>query len=183
MYEVEQKYRLADVAAFESKLRELGVDSFETIEQVDTYLAHPSRDFGETDEAFRVRRVGELNFVTYKGPKIDATTKTRREIELPLPDGAAYAEDFKRLQEALGFQLVAEVHKVRKKSHLRWQEADVEIVIDDVTGVGWYTELEIVADESEVESAKARLASLAEELNLQESERRSYLELLRERAS
>ena len=182
-YEVEQKFPLSDGPALESKLRELGAATFETIEQVDIYLAHPARDFGETDEAFRIRRVGTKNFVTYKGPRIDNSTKTRSEIELPLPDGAAYAEDFKRLQETLGFRLIAEVHKTRRKSHLHWQEVEVEVVIDEVTGVGSYAELEILADGSEVEVAKAHLASLAEELKLSNSERRSYLALLLEQQS
>lgn len=177
-YEVEQKFRLSDATALATALRDLGATEFETIEQVDTYLAHPSRDFAATDESYRMRRVGDENFVTYKGPKIDATTKTRREIELTLPDGAVYAEDFKRLQEVLGFRIVAEVRKTRQKTSVPWRETSVEVVIDDVTGVGLYAELEIVADESEVETAKAHLASLAGELGLHETERRSYLELL-----
>jgi adenylate cyclase class 2 len=121
--------------------------------------------------------------VTYKGPKIDATTKTRREIELPLPRGATYAEDFILLQEALGFRRVAEVRKLRKKSLLHWQDKEFEIAIDDVAGVGHYVELEIVAGESEVDEAKSHLASLAESLGLSGAERRSYLELLLERKS
>ena len=44
----------------------------------------PCRDFAQTDEALRIRTVGDTSFVTYKGPKLDATTKTRRELELPL---------------------------------------------------------------------------------------------------
>lgn len=182
-YEVEQKFRLPDVAAFESKLRELGVESFETVEQVDSYFAHPSRDFGETDEAFRLRRVGEKNFVTYKGPKIDTTTKTRREIELPLPAGKQYAEDFKLLIESLGFRLVGHVEKVRQKAQISRQGTSIEVAIDNVHGVGMYAELEVVAQESEVAAAKRLLASLASEVGLQQGERRSYLELLFERPS
>jgi ABC-type sulfate transport system permease component len=41
------------------------------------------------DEAFRLRRVGERNYMTYKGPKLDATTKSRPEEEVRLADGAA----------------------------------------------------------------------------------------------
>jgi adenylate cyclase class 2 len=177
-FEVEQKFQLQDAAPFEAKLRELGAPSLDAIEQVDSYFAHPSRDFARTDEAFRIRRVGEQNFITYKGPKIDATTKTRREIELPLPNGDEYAEQFRELLGCLGFRLVADVRKIRRKTTVRWRDVDVEVMIDEVQGVGLYAELEIVAVESELEAAKAHLASLAEELDLSENERRSYLELL-----
>ena len=66
---------------------ELGATIEPPVVQVDQYFAHPARDFAQTDEALRLRRVGKQNFITYKGSKIDATTKTRREIELPLAPG------------------------------------------------------------------------------------------------
>ncbi|MCA9141236.1 MAG: class IV adenylate cyclase [Planctomycetaceae bacterium] len=177
-YEVEQKFRIEDLAQLETQLRSLGATPFVACEQVDTYFAHPARDFGETDEAFRLRRVGAKNFVTYKGPKIDTTTKTRREIELPLPDGVAYTVQFRLLIESLGFQAVADVSKVRRKTHVSWDDAEIEISLDDVAQVGCYAELELVVSESRVTQAKARIASLASRLGLLLSERRSYLELL-----
>lgn len=177
-YEVEQKFRIEDPVGLETRVRDLGASQFLTIEQVDTYFAHPARDFGETDEAFRMRRVGSENFVTYKGPKIDTTTKTRREIELPLPDGIEYAAQFRLLIESLGFQAVADVSKVRRKTHVTWDGAEIEISLDDVAQVGCYAELELVVPESRVSEAKARIASLASRLGLLLSERRSYLDLL-----
>ena len=81
IYEVEQKFQISDSPKLEAQLLGIGAAPFLQIEQVDTYFAHPARDFGQTDEAFRLRRIGEKNYVTYKGPKIDATTKTRQEME------------------------------------------------------------------------------------------------------
>lgn len=179
-YEVEQKFRLPDVLGFEAKLRAAGVSSFETVEQVDSYFAHPSRDFGQTDEAFRLRCQGEQNFVTYKGPRIDTTTKTRREIELPLPNGKQYASDFRLLLESLGFRLFGEVQKVRRQAQVVWRGTAIETVIDEVADLGTYAELEVISDESEVAAAKALLASLAAELDLGQGETRNYLELLLE---
>ncbi|MDZ7620691.1 MAG: class IV adenylate cyclase, partial [Patescibacteria group bacterium] len=87
-YEVEQKFPTEGFDAVRTKLRRLHARFAETTdEETDLYFNHPQRDFRETDEAFRIRRRGLANRVTYKGPKIDATTKTRRELELPLPDG------------------------------------------------------------------------------------------------
>ena len=86
MYEVEQKYPLADVAAVEAALARLGATWHATVEQVDRYFNHPCRDFAATDEALRLRRTDQALAITWKGPRLDATAKTRRELELPLAD-------------------------------------------------------------------------------------------------
>ena len=99
-------------------------------------------------------------------------------MELPLPDGGDYVGRFQSLIEALGFRVVADVSKTRRKSQLIWQEAEVEVSLDDVIGVGQYAELEIVVPEAEVPTARNRLASLADFLGLHRNERRSYLDLL-----
>ena len=91
MYEVEQKYPLADVAAVEAALARLGATWHGTVEQVDRYFNHPCRDFAATDEALRLRRTGEALAITWKGPRLDATAKTRRELELPLAEAAVPA--------------------------------------------------------------------------------------------
>jgi len=180
MYEVEQKYRVTDPTAIQDMLRGLGATWDDDIRQVDRYFAHPCRDFAVTDEALRIRQVGESNFVTYKGPKIDDTTKTRRELELSLPTGPAFATEFEQLLTLLGFEFVAEVCKVRRTANVDWQGGPIEVVIDRVEGVGHYVELEVMATMTELEIAKKRLATLGRELALEDVERRSYLELLLE---
>ena len=99
MFEVEQKFPLKRLEETRERLISLGGEMAAAIEQIDGYYRHPARDFAKTDEALRIRRLGERNFVTYKGPKIDATTKTRREIELPLPSGITGAAQFAELVE------------------------------------------------------------------------------------
>lgn len=177
-YEVEMKFPIDDLTALENSLARLDAAPMTSVDQVDTYFAHPVRDFAVTDEAFRLRRIGEHNFVTYKGPKIDSTSKTRREIELPLNAGADYAMRFRDLLETLGFHVVADVVKVRRQTHVCWEGTEVEVVLDDVRDVGQYAELEIVAAAKQIAAANACLTSLAQELCLTRSERRSYLELL-----
>ena len=189
-FEVEQKFPVDDAAALQGRLREVGATQRATagqgsIEQVDRYFNHPARDFASTDEALRLRRVGEANFITYKGPKLDAATKTRREIELPLAAGAEAAAGYVELLEALGFRSVAEVSKTRRLFDIPWQGCTIEAALDDVVGLGTFVELELSAegeaDGAEVKAAKERIASLAAALELDRSERRSYLELLLER--
>jgi adenylate cyclase, class 2 len=178
LYEVEQKFPVADLQQLENQLLELKATISPPQAEADLYFAHPSRDFRQTDEALRIRRKGEKNYVTYKGPKIDATTKTRREIDLPVLPGGEMTLNWQALLEALGFRPVAEVRKSRRKAKILWQGREVEGSLDDVEGVGSYFELELIADANGLEAAKSCIGSLAAHLGLHESERRSYLELL-----
>lgn len=174
-FEVEQKHRVADSAALLRRLAERGATLGLPLAQADEYFNHPCRDFAQTDEALRIRTVGDASVVTYKGPKLDATTKTRRELELPLAVGHA---EFAELLMALGFQPVLTVRKLRRPFELDHQGRKVHGAWDEVDGVGTFVELELVADEAGLLEAKRIIALLAEELQLGPSERRSYLELL-----
>lgn len=177
-YEVERKYRIANAAELIEQVRRLGGEFAAPRDQVDMYYAHPARDFAKTDEALRLRRVGDDAFITYKGSKIDAASKTRVEIELPLAGGLAGAADHARLLEALGFRPVTEVSKRRRQASIIWQSRHFDIALDEVESLGEFIELETTADQTQLEAAKAALASLADKLGLHETERRSYLELL-----
>lgn len=177
-WEVEQKFPLSDVAAVRQRLVERGATFESAIEQIDRYFNHPARDFAQTDEAFRLRQVGDSNFMTYKGPRLDQTTKTRRELELPLPSGESIAQQYSELLTAIGFRLVAAVHKRREPGTLAWEGHLVQIALDSVDHIGEFLELEIMADERTLADAKSSLESLTRRLNLGPSERRSYLELL-----
>lgn len=176
--EVEQKFHVSDVTSLERKLAALDAVHQETVTQVDHYFAHPARDFARTDEALRLRQVGQLNFITYKGPKLDDTTKTRREIEIALDNGPKSASDAIELVEALGFRPVADVRKRRKHFSLQRQAWQIGVSLDEVEGLGDFLELEILADEADVAHARDALSSLAAELELGPGERQSYLELL-----
>ena len=200
MYEVEQKYPLADVSAVEVALARLGATWHGTAEQVDRYFNHPSRDFAVTDEALRLRRTDDTLAITWKGPRLDATAKTRREIELPLVEAAVSAaarveaavpaaarveaadhaalDRWTELLEALGFRQVREVRKRRRLATVAWQGAAIEIAIDHVAGLGVFVELELQTDAAGIAAAATRIESLAEELGCANPERRSYLEML-----
>jgi adenylate cyclase, class 2 len=178
-YEVEMKFPAGDPAALESRLAQFGAEISSPQVEVDVYFAHPGRDFAKTDEAFRIRRKGTSNFITYKGPKIAAATKTRREIDLPLTPGEASAQAWTELVEALGFTPAGEVRKSRRKAHVDWHGRRVEISLDEVASLGVYVELELVTDADGLDAARQCVVSLAETLGLEGSERRSYLELLK----
>lgn len=176
--EVEQKFRAPAGDALADQLISLGARRAATEVQIDCYFAHPQRDFARTDEALRLRRVGPRNYVTYKGPKLDTTTKTRREIEIELPAGDEAAADAVELLEVLSFRPVAEVRKSRVPYTLAWEGQEIGVSLDRVEGLGGFVELEIVADEENLDAARGAISSLAERLKLSDAERRSYLELL-----
>jgi len=177
-FEVEQKFEVSDLAASRRRLDGLGVSWADSVFQVDRYYAHPVCDFRKTDEALRIRSVGERNCVTYKGPKIDATTKTRREIELPLSDGRYAASQFAELLESLGFQPVLAVSKGRQPGQIDWEGRVVHVALDTVEGLGVFVELEVNCEEDHVADARQTIASLAHKLELTRNQRMSYLELL-----
>lgn len=177
-YEVENKYRVGELRAVLRRLTDLGAEFQEAVDQVDVYFGHPVRDFASTDEALRLRRVGERNWMTYKGPKLDQATKTRQEIELPLSEGAELVEAYTSLLAAVGFSVVARVEKRRRHGCLRWRNRSVDLSLDEVLGLGQFVELEIISEADRLADGQAAVVALAEYLGLWEPERRSYLEML-----
>jgi adenylate cyclase, class 2 len=178
MLEVETKYRVADHAPTEARLREWGAALAADHAEEDHYLNAPDRDFARTDEALRLRRIGDRNFLTYKGPRRDTTTKTRTELEVPCPSGDDPAAAFLALFKHLGYRHTAVVKKRRRIYDLDRDGFRLHVCLDDVENVGRFVELEIVADESREAEALALLARTAAGLELKDGETRSYLEQL-----
>jgi adenylate cyclase, class 2 len=181
MYEVELKFPLPHSQPVVDRLAAWGALPQPAVEQCDVYFRHPVRDFAVTDEAFRVRLAGEKNCVTYKGPVVDSQTKTRREIEVPLADGAEANRQFTEILVSLGFQPVRSVHKRRAPWRLVWQSRDFEIALDDVVDLGTFVEIETQAIEADRTAARDAILALATRLELSQPERKSYLALLLER--
>jgi adenylate cyclase, class 2 len=178
MLEVEVKFPVSDLAAIEMRLKVLGATPERNRVETDYYFNAPDRDFASTDEALRLRRIGPANFVTYKGPKTDKTTKTRLEIEVALAEGDEAVEKFKRLLASLGYRPVAQVEKQRQIYSLDRGGFAIEICLDQVRDVGAFVEIETQAPDTAVEQARQAVLRLARELELETQERRSYLELL-----
>lgn len=178
MLEIEMKFPVRDFATLEARLAEWHTSAATSRQDEDHYFNAPDRDFARTDEALRLRRTGPANCVTYKGPKRDAQTKTRTEIEVPLAAGDQAAADFSRLLQSLGYRPVAVVRKQRRIQHLERKSFSLEICLDEVEGLGRFVELEIMAPEEQLEPGRQVLLETAAALGLTTSERRSYLELL-----
>jgi adenylate cyclase class 2 len=178
MLEIEVKYRVTDFQSIEQHLCRVKAQFLREQEEVDLYFNAPHRDFSQTDEAVRLRTVGETNCLTYKGPRIDKDTKTRTEIEVFLAPAASTHEAARQWLEAVGFRPVRRVAKTRKLYQLEHQGHRIAISLDQVQDLGSFVELEIVASDELLDEAKALLFRLANDWHLHEMERRSYLEIL-----
>jgi adenylate cyclase class 2 len=183
-FEVEVKYRTDDHAGLLARLRALGAEAEAEVTQEDAYLGHPARDFGQTNEALRIRRIGESNRVTYKGPRRGGPTKTREEIELGFDAGGPAFEQLLRMFTNLGFRPVAVVRKSRTPFHLEYRGRRVEVALDVAEGLGNFAEVEaLAASEDDLAAAQAAVLELSRELGLSEVEPRSYLRMHLERGA
>ncbi len=191
MIEVEIKVKISDPNLIRKKFDSTGVYKL-SLHHEDTYFNMPKglRDFKQTDEALRLRKSIEFNrdntlitqkinyFMTYKGKKIDKTTKTREEIEVKLNE----TENMKSLLNLLGFQEVFTVIKERELYDFKFQDTRIEALIDYLPILEQYfIEVEILAETiNKVEKAKDTLFQFLEIIGFKQEEsiRTSYLELV-----
>ncbi|MCG8650239.1 MAG: class IV adenylate cyclase [Pirellulales bacterium] len=179
MIEIEQKFRVQDTAQLAHLIISLGGDEKPSQLHQDTYYNHPGRDFAETREALRVRRVDGVPWITYKGTLLPGHVKARRELEWQLSPGDDDGSNTETLLELLGFRRVATVEKHRRPFTLSLAEQTCCVVIDRVTSLGDFAELELIVEQTDdVEAARANIDALAGKLKLDQRESRSYLAIL-----
>ncbi|WP_122090130.1 class IV adenylate cyclase [Halalkalicoccus subterraneus] len=175
MYEVEMKLR-AEHERLHERLERRGANRIDAVTQRDTYYDAPTRDFAETDEALRIRREtrdGETRAtLTYKGPLVGETSKTREERETDLSDGDVMGS----ILDSLGFSAVETVEKRRERFSLE----GYTVTLDTVTDLGTFVEIETEAIESDLDAARKGVGRTVESLGLDPADeiRTSYLELL-----
>ncbi len=184
-YEVEVKVAIKSPAATEQALLELGAVKTNIETQVDEYFNHPCRSFENTDEALRIRKRGTTDLattpadqqadtieMTYKGAKLDTSTKTRYEMSVGLSDTASTQS----ILERLGFTSIATV----KKERTFFSVGEMVVSIDIVEHLGSYLEAEqIVGTKDEIPGARDGIFRFLGKLGLhrEDSIRESYLEL------
>jgi adenylate cyclase, class 2 len=183
MVEVEIKYPAPATGNFEQQISNMGAKFVAERLECDQYFNAPDRDFGQTDEALRIRQVGDAVKFTYKGPKRDQLTKTRTEIEVSVAGEGQGARSLAEILTCLKYRPVGVVEKRRRIYQLPLHEFTAEISLDSVSGLGSYVELEIVVPEEKVDAARTALLELAGKLGLNQAERRSYLELILSRGA
>jgi len=192
MIEVEIKVRILDPETISIKFKNHGGVYKLSLDHEDIYFNMPEglRDFKETDEALRLRKSIEFNkfdeaiekkinyYLTYKGKKIDKSTKTREEIDVKIED----IEKVRKLLRLLGFQEIFTVKKERELYEFKFKTYHIEALIDYIPILKQhFIEVECLLESPEnLESSRD---VLFEFLNLfgikkEESIRKSYLELI-----
>ncbi|MHC1631833.1 MAG: class IV adenylate cyclase [Methanotrichaceae archaeon] len=167
MIEVEVKARCSP--EIKDKIIELGGELIGVENHLDLYFNSPFHDFASTDEALRIREKEEGFRFTYKGPKLDSETKSRREITVKIDDFEALEEILK----LLGFTRAAVVKKQRTKYSLE----GAILALDEVKGLGTFLEVELSGGEDWTIQKKAIL-EIMDRMGLKKTIRKSYLELL-----
>jgi len=168
--EIEAKFQVTSFEHVRNHLWELRIPCSGVEYQRDVYYASSYRDFGETDEALRVRYGDGITILTYKGPKLATHgLKAREEINVRVNPG----EDLEKILQRLGYSPVYTVEKKRE----RYERVGIEISLDEVKGLGTYVEIELkipqVDPEEAIAAMKKKLGIEGEHIPL------SYLELLR----
>ena len=175
MYEVEVKVR-ANHEAVRDALAATPATFRLSLEQRDRYFEAPHRDFAARDEALRIREAESndrsVAKVTYKGPRLEGATKTRTEHETKVEDAQTMMATF----EALGFEPVATVEKHRDAYDL----GPATVTLDSVSGLGEFVEVEMTAEEAELDRTQEMVSETLADLGLAATEKvsESYLELL-----
>jgi adenylate cyclase class 2 len=178
MYEVELKLEAVH-GPVRTALADREADELGAVRQIDTYYDAPHRDFATTDEALRLReerpRDGESarTEVTYKGPLVEAESKTREEAETAVDDPEAMAA----VLEGLGFEPAATVRKTRE----RFAVDGFTVTLDAVDDLGEFVEVETAVEhESAVPGAREDAIEVLDSLGLDADDgiRTSYLGLL-----
>lgn len=170
MIEVEVKARAPEDTA--ERIAALGATLLVVENHHDLYFNSPQRDFRCSDEALRIRIKEEGARLTYKGPKLDKTTKSRLEMTVKIDN----PQQMEQILSALGFVLSAQVRKKRAK----YSYEGVVLALDNVEGLGSFVEVE-AEGEGDYEEQRRKVLSILSKLGLHESIRSSYLELLEEK--
>jgi len=192
MIEVEIKVKISDPNYMRKRFKENNGIYKLSLYHEDTYFNMPEglRDFRQTDEALRIRKSAEFHkndkskaqklnyYITYKGKKIDKTTKTREELEIKISN----PEDMKILLKFLGFREVFTLVKKRELYDFMFNETRIEALIDYIPILEQhFVEVELITELIEnVDKSKEILFQFLENFGIkkQESIRKSYLELI-----
>ncbi len=168
MQNIEIKARVADPAALETRVAELGAEAVWTRHQRDVFFHVP-------DGYLKLRRVdgepGEL--IAYA--RAAGTDPRPSDYDIaPVPDAA-------RLETVLARALGVRGVVVKTRRLFLWRHTRIHL--DDVVGLGSFMELETVAKDIPLEAAEAEAREVIERLALDAADflDRPYLELLERR--
>ena len=180
MIEVEIKLPIHSRRTAEKDLISIGFTPGDLIRESDTYYTSSFHDFMARDEALRIRSSENMTkrtwsaSLTFKGPKLDSVSMTRKELETGIEDPAALRE----ILLSLDYEALCPVNKLRQ---YYTREEGLHACVDQVEGLGSFLELEVLVDkEEDREKALQTLDRILEALGytMKDTTRRSYLSML-----
>ncbi len=178
MIEVEIKAKIDDYRTALEKITSIGATYSHTEKQYDIYYNAPDKDYAKTDEALRIREIPDdedfKRILTYKGPKIDKESKTRKEIEV----GIDNTDNMNEILNSLGFKASAVVNKIRRIFNYE----EYTITLDKLDKIGYYMEIEYVCSQNDdISKIRDNIKEIFSKLGITTGfERTSYLELLQQ---
>lgn len=184
MIEAEIKLPIYNIEELTANLLANGFRKDKKVLEQDIYFNSPLRDFRKSDEALRIRSVTNLEtgtgkaLLTYKGPKLDLLTMTRKEVETPVEE----AEKMESILSELGYKEKYPVIKTRQY----YKSDEITACVDQVQDLGDFLELEIlIEDEAGHETALQKLEECLDKLghHMGETIRVSYLSMLMKQGS
>ena len=171
--ERERKYRLSEDQVTELRRRLVAFGEWLSREaEADVFFDHPRIRLGDNDQRLRVRFHGEdgSRELTFKGARrFDHGDKLRLEVSTALAGG-----QIEEILAQLGFTRVQQFVKLRETYRL----GNAIVRIDELDPVGWFCEIEALADTANLDSVATALR-----LGPAELEPRSYSELIDEAAA
>ena len=182
MIEVEVKVLIKCIQKIEEKLQSAGFKIGKTVKESDVYFDNIQNDVKNNDQALRIRScedstTGEWShYMTFKGPKIDTVSMTRKELEMQVES----AEVGKEILCSLGYTQMYPVIKNRQY----YRKNQITACLDRVDGLGDFLELEMVVNgENEKGNALKQLIDILEELgyDLEDMIRESYLSMIQKK--
>ena len=107
MIEVELKIFVKNITRLEEQLLKKGFTEGNSLKESDYYLDDESGSIRNHDQALRIRCSQDLssgvitNTITYKGPKLDTISMTRKELEIIVENELEKNEALEQLLELL----------------------------------------------------------------------------------
>ncbi|MEO5927698.1 MAG: class IV adenylate cyclase [Patescibacteria group bacterium] len=130
--ECEAKFRVIELSSVERRLVDANFSFNREEDQRDTYFKHPTRaGLSSFPTYLRVRTYGARSSIAMHHKLANFKWA---EDETSVTDG----DVVRRIYENLGFDIDVEVHKLRRY----FKRGEMEVVLDDVKGLGTFIEIE-----------------------------------------
>lgn len=159
--EVEQKYKVSSPAKLRAVLKKMGAKKIASGLEINELFDCQGRLAGQ-GSVLRLRRHGQKQVLTFKGPRLKGAYKKRTEIETPID-----FDNAKLIFKQLGYKKVLSYRKKREEYSI----ANAHITLDQIGSSKWFCEIE--GAPSVIKRYERLLGFSSEDV-----EHRTYLEIM-----